>query len=299
MLKSSIEYRDIAAFSTAAEDVENGVKSQDNKTDSPQSSSHLGFPFYPTLKEIFFKNYRYIHGDRGTNGTNESFFDPPLDTLYMIGGLMIATALVGVIIILIAVTIRQFMRFRCKLRKREDNANDHQVNSEPAVVQTATSACNNNNNINNNNNNYQANGNININGNGNYNNNLNLSNGVTTGQMLSSDIRNNGIVNPAASITVSEINGIVDGTIVTEANDQLVWQFPPPYPPPLTPPPQYTLYNDQNTLVHGLQGDRHGFAKGIRKNLGRWRRLVKRKSDIDTCAIPPELKDQLKTIYVY
>ncbi|XP_057332290.1 GATA zinc finger domain-containing protein 8 isoform X15 [Microplitis mediator] len=250
---------DNAAFSTAAEDVENGVKSQDNKTDSPQSSSHL---------------------------------DPPLDTLYMIGGLMIATALVGVIIILIAVTIS-------KLRKREDNANDHQVNSEPAVVQTATSACNNNNNINNNNNNYQANGNININGNGNYNNNLNLSNGVTTGQMLSSDIRNNGIVNPAASITVSEINGIVDGTIVTEANDQLVWQFPPPYPPPLTPPPQYTLYNDQNTLVHGLQGDRHGFAKGIRKNLGRWRRLVKRKSDIDTCAIPPELKDQLKTIYVY
>lgn len=123
---------------------------------------------------------------------------------------------------------------RSKLRKREDNANDHQVNSEPAVVQTATSACNNNNNINNN---YQANGN--------YNNNLNLSNGVTTGQMLSSDIRNNGIVNPAASITASEINGIVDGTIVTEANDQLVWQFPPPYPPPLTPPPQYTLYNDQ------------------------------------------------------
>ncbi|KAG8040954.1 hypothetical protein G9C98_001942, partial [Cotesia typhae] len=32
MLKSSIEYRDIAAFSTAAEDVENGVKAQDNKT---------------------------------------------------------------------------------------------------------------------------------------------------------------------------------------------------------------------------------------------------------------------------
>ncbi|XP_053595253.1 ras guanine nucleotide exchange factor L isoform X5 [Microplitis demolitor] len=260
---------DNAAFSTAAEDVENGVKSQDNKTDSPQSSSHL---------------------------------DPPLDTLYMIGGLMIATALVGVIIILIAVTIRvtnqisslfsNIIRLhakkKSKLRKREDNANDHQVNSEPAVVQTATSACNNNNNINNN---YQANGN--------YNNNLNLSNGVTTGQMLSSDIRNNGIVNPAASITASEINGIVDGTIVTEANDQLVWQFPPPYPPPLTPPPQYTLYNDQNTLVHGLQGDRHGFAKGIRKNLGRWRRLVKRKSDMDTCAIPPELKDQLKTIYVY
>ncbi|CAG5088703.1 Protein of unknown function [Cotesia congregata] len=178
---------------------------------------------------------------------------------------------------------------RSKLRKREDNANDHQ---EPAVVQTATSDACNNNNINNNVNN--------VNNNGNYNNNNNINlNGVTTGQMLSTDIRNNGIVNPAASITVSEINGIVDGTIVTEGNDQFVWQFPPPYPPPLTPPPQYTLYNDQNTLVHGLEGDRSGFAKGIRKNLGRWRRLVKRKSDMDTCAIPPELKDQLKTIYVY
>ncbi|XP_044583739.1 LOW QUALITY PROTEIN: uncharacterized protein LOC123264522 [Cotesia glomerata] len=220
------------AFSTAAEDVEYGVKAQDNKTDSPQSSSHL---------------------------------EPPLDLLYTIGGLMIATALVGVIIILIAVTIS-------KLRKREDNANDHQ---EPAVVQTATSPA------------------ITI---------------ILTTMLImltttvtttTTDIRNNGIVNPAASITVSEINGIVDGTIVTEGNDQFVWQFPPPYPPPLTPPPQYTLYNDQNTLVHGLEGDRSGFAKGIRKNLGRWRRLVKRKSDMDTCAIPPELKDQLKTIYVY
>ena len=56
----------------------------------------------------------------------------------------------------------------------------------------------------------------------------------------------------------------------------------------------------QDTLVHGLQSDRHGFAKGFRKNLGgRWRRLVKKKPESDTCAIPPELKDQLKTIYVY
>lgn len=56
----------------------------------------------------------------------------------------------------------------------------------------------------------------------------------------------------------------------------------------------------QDTLVHGLSSDRPGFAKGFRKNLGgRWRRLVKRKAETDTCAIPPELKDQLKTIYVY
>ncbi|XP_046738841.1 uncharacterized protein LOC124407069 isoform X2 [Diprion similis] len=82
---------------------------------------------------------------------------------------------------------------------------------------------------------------------------------------------------------------------------QFVWQFPPPYPPPHTPPPQYSLYsNDQDTLVHALPSERAGFAKGFRKNLGgRWRRLVKRKPEMETCSIPPELKDQLKTIYVY
>ncbi|XP_034939766.1 uncharacterized protein, partial [Chelonus insularis] len=218
------------ALSTATGDVESGIQSQDNKTDSLQSLSHL---------------------------------DPPMETLYMICGVLIATALVGVIIILIAVTIS-------KLRKREDHAND-QVNAEqPAVVQTATSAT------------------------------TNIS-ATTTDQMLSQDIRNNGIVNPAATITATEMNGITDGstTVITETTEQFVWQFPPPYPPPRTPPPQYALYNDQNTLVHGLESDRPGFAKGIRKNLGgRWRRLVKKKNT-DTCAIPPELKDQLKTIYVY
>lgn len=87
-------------------------------------------------------------------------------------------------------------------------------------------------------------------------------------------------------------------TTGTGAAEQFIWQFPPPYPPPNTPPPQYTLYNDQDTLVHGQHGQ--GFAKGFRKNLGgRWRRLVKRKPESETCAIPPELKDQLKTIYVY
>ncbi|KOC63764.1 hypothetical protein WH47_02790 [Habropoda laboriosa] len=92
-----------------------------------------------------------------------------------------------------------------------------------------------------------------------------------------------------------------DNNVYTMANttDQFVWQFPPPYPPPHTPT-QYALYNDQDTLVHALPSDRSGFAKGFRKNIGgRWRRLVKRKPESETCAIPPELKDQLKTIYVY
>ncbi|KMQ96623.1 hypothetical protein RF55_3081 [Lasius niger] len=91
-------------------------------------------------------------------------------------------------------------------------------------------------------------------------------------------------------------------TVTPSANpvEPFAWQFPPPYPPPHMPSAQYTLYNDQDTLVHALPSHRPGFAKGFRKNLGgRWRRLVKRKTESDTCAIPPELKDQLKTIYVY
>jgi hypothetical protein len=165
---------------------------------------------------------------------------------------------------------------RSKLRKREDHGND-QVNTEqPSVVQTATSVTE------------------------------IISTTTSTSPTIiqtSADIRNNGIVNDGATITTNELtNGIIDGntTFVNETNaDQFIWQFPPPYPPS-TPPPQYTLYNDQDTLVHGLQTDRPGFAKGIKKNIGgRWRRLVKKKPESETCAIPPELKDQLKTIYVY
>ncbi|XP_015109938.1 uncharacterized protein LOC107036473 isoform X2 [Diachasma alloeum] len=224
-----------SALSTAAEDVRDGIQTPDNDTDSLQLYSHL---------------------------------DPPVDSVYMICGVLIAMILVGVIIVLLAVTIS-------KLRKREDHGNDQVHTEQPSVVQTATPVS------------------------------AIVSTTATAQTVITTtgDIRNNGIVNNGAIITASELsNGIIDGntTFVTETTgEQFIWQFPPPYPP-LTPPPQYTLYNDQDTLVHGLQADRPGFAKGIKKNIGgRWRRLVKRKPETDTCAIPPELKDQLKTIYVY
>lgn len=106
---------------------------------------------------------------------------------------------------------------RSKLRKREDHANDEVHPEQPAVVQTAVaeSAI------------------------------IATTTASQTVFATSQDIRNNGIVNPAANcITSTEMtNG---GTIITEMNsDKLTWQFPPPYPPPHTPPPQYTLYNDQ------------------------------------------------------
>jgi len=57
----------------------------------------------------------------------------------------------------------------------------------------------------------------------------------------------------------------------------------------------------QETLVHrSLPLEQPGFCRGFRKSLqGRWKRLVKKKPINETYAIPPELRDQLKNIYVY
>lgn len=108
---------------------------------------------------------------------------------------------------------------RSKLRKREDHGNDQSHTDQPSVVQTATPA----------------------------------QTVVTT----NGDIRNNGIVNNGAIITASELSNAIitdgDTEFVNETNaEQFIWQFPPPYPP-LTPPPQYTLYNDQvNNIFSSL-----------------------------------------------
>lgn len=72
-----------------------------------------------------------------------------------------------------------------------------------------------------------------------------------------------------------------------------VWHFPP-----LPPQPNLYIYNanSQDALVHN---DKLGL-RGFRKQLsGRFKRLVSRKSPEPTPVIPPELKPQLKTIYVY
>ncbi|XP_076222407.1 uncharacterized protein LOC116428167 isoform X1 [Nomia melanderi] len=212
------------ALSTAAEDVGDGIRGHENDTESLQLLSHL---------------------------------DPPVDSVYMICGVLIAMVLVGVIIVLLAITIS-------KLRKREDHSNA--VHPEPTVVQTATSP-------------------------------------IST--IVASSYSVEGCCTQISTTTTStdlgnNTAGEQDNVYVTtNAAEQFVWQFPPPYPPPHTPA-QYALCNGQDTLVHALPSDRPGFAKGFRKNIGgRWRRLVKRKPETETCAIPPELKDQLKTIYVY
>lgn len=72
-----------------------------------------------------------------------------------------------------------------------------------------------------------------------------------------------------------------------------VWHFPP-----LPPQPNIFIYNasSQDALV---QSDKLGL-KGFRKQLsGRFKRFVSRKPHEPQHIIPPELKPQLKTIYVY
>lgn len=69
------------------------------------------------------------------------------------------------------------------------------------------------------------------------------------------------------------------------------WVFPPKAPSP----------NISNCVNHDAMittGERNGF-KGFKKQFsGRFKRLVSTKKDA-TSPIPPELKPQLKTIYVY
>ncbi|XP_015171949.1 PREDICTED: uncharacterized protein LOC107064122 isoform X3 [Polistes dominula] len=218
--------------------------------------------------------------------------DPPVDSVYMICGVLIAMALVGVIIVLLAVTIS-------KLRKRDEHHSNVVHPEDATVVQTATVSAST----------------------------ATISTISTTATPPSCQLVNERCltqvtttgdgtsssgtpapptaittVNTATTTTTTATNTSTehDGAAYPIANtqDRFVWQFPPPYPPP-----QYTLsYNDQDTLVHTLPpvGGRPGFAKGFRKNFGgHWRRLVKRKPENETCAIPPELRDQLKTIYVY
>ncbi|XP_026827269.1 uncharacterized protein LOC105286474 isoform X2 [Ooceraea biroi] len=196
---------------------------------------------------------------------HENDTDPPTDSVYMICGVLIAMVLVGVFIVLLAVTIS-------KLRKREDHHSSvGTVHPEATVVQTATSPAT-------------------------------IGASPTHPNGCCTQISTNTVSTDFVNHACDDIYPSTTTTVTPSANpvESFAWQFPPPYPPPHMPPAQYALYNDQDTLVHALPSDRPGFAKGFRKNLGgRWRRLVKRKAESDTCAIPPELRDQLKTIYVY
>jgi len=104
---------------------------------------------------------------------------------------------------------------------------------------------------------------------------------------------------PTVSATViypPAVPSPMDTTSATNSNStprQFLWQFPPTHP--------CGLYNnDRDTFARSLPSEQPGFCRGFRKSIqGRWKRLVKKKQMNETYAIPPELRDQLKNIYVY
>ncbi|XP_065072482.1 uncharacterized protein LOC135696869 isoform X4 [Ochlerotatus camptorhynchus] len=171
--------------------------------------------------------------------------DAPNDVLYMVCGVVIAMLLVGLIIVLVAVTIS-------KLRKREESSVSPVTATN--VEAAPPSSHHHNHSTNHHHNNHHSSNN----------NNNQLENGYS-----------------------------VPTPVAFRQSPSSVWVFPPL-------PPQPNLYhynaNSQDALVHN---DKTGF-KGLKRQLsGRFKRLVSRKSHEPAPAIPPELKPQLKTIYVY
>lgn len=79
-----------------------------------------------------------------------------------------------------------------------------------------------------------------------------------------------------------------NGGVVTNG-----WVFPPKAPTP-------NIYNCSNNLDALIAANEKNGFKGFRKQFsGRFKRLVAKKPQEPVPAIPPELKPQLKTIYVY
>ncbi|XP_021913331.1 uncharacterized protein LOC110826718 isoform X3 [Zootermopsis nevadensis] len=200
------------------------------------------------------------------NGTGDSevsglsHVDAPSDGVYIVCGVVIAMILVAGIIVLLAL-------FISKLRKRDENS----VRQDHAILHSAQQQ--NNNHCNHNNNN--------------------------SGTATPPAVANGGTTIPTVSATViypppiptsTDAAALANGLTTPR---QFIWQNPATHP--------YALYsNDKETLVHPLPSEQPGFCRGFRKNLqGRWKRLVKRKPINETYAIPPELRDQLKNIYVY
>ncbi|XP_052132756.1 TSC22 domain family protein 1 isoform X2 [Frankliniella occidentalis] len=80
-----------------------------------------------------------------------------------------------------------------------------------------------------------------------------------------------------------------DGVVKSAPLELFLWSHPDPT----------AFSGTKDTLVRELPCEVPQDSKGLRKNLrGKWKRLVKKKPE-DSCSIPPELRDQLKQIYVY
>ncbi|XP_075216791.1 uncharacterized protein LOC142322053 isoform X2 [Lycorma delicatula] len=268
------------------------------------------------IKQVWFVVMSGDAADRNIeqdilNNTTESelqslsHVEEPNESVYMVCGVLIAMMLVGLIIVLLAVTIssrcvvigccvhaqigsckrgcegeralsllqcRPWRAGRSKLRKREDTlpTTTATPTTNNTTSTTTTTTTNHNNNVIQQSNNH---------------NHLHSNNQTTQQQQ--------------------QQQSAPEVTTVSQTTETL----PPPFlwvyhsnGNSTTASSQYTLYNnDQDNLVHNLQCEEPRECKGFRKNLrGKWRRLVKKKPQQEAVyTIPAELRDQLKQIYVY
>ncbi|XP_055849790.1 uncharacterized protein DDB_G0292186 isoform X1 [Episyrphus balteatus] len=229
-----------------------------------------------------------------------SHVDDPNDVI-MVCGVVIAMLLVGLIIVLVAVTIN-------KLRKREETSSaSPATNIEAQTTTFATTPANMNNNNNNNIHHQQ------------HNHHQNNHRNSTSSQCSNSSSQNQQMFSTSSSTTSFEANhnqnnanmnnnnlqSTINGncnnnngttttvTFVRQNPASNGWVFPPKAPTPNI----YNCSNNFDAIVNA--NDKHGF-KGFRKQFsGRFKRLVAKKPAEPAPAIPPELKPQLKTIFVY
>ncbi|XP_049533056.1 uncharacterized protein LOC125949767 isoform X4 [Anopheles darlingi] len=198
-----------------------------------------------------------------------SHVDAPNDVLYMVCGVVIAMLLVGLIIVLVAVTIS-------KLRKREESSSvspvtasnveapPHHHHHHHSVHQQTQPQFQHHN---------------------------GTSHPQQQQQHHSSSNHHHHSNSPQHGGSSPETGYSVPTPIAFRQSPSTVWVFPPL-------PPQPNIYNasSQDALVHN---EKTGL-KGLKRQLsGRFKRLVSRKAHEPAPVIPPELKPQLKTIYVY
>ncbi|XP_026469572.1 uncharacterized protein LOC113373493 [Ctenocephalides felis] len=93
-------------------------------------------------------------------------------------------------------------------------------------------------------------------------------------------------VHPEASQTITTVVASAEPVAFSQ---QPIWVFPPNPPQPLQ------NSNNQDNLSKNLSRS-SSFHKD---HGGRWKRFVKGKPEQDSHAIPPELRPQLKKIFVY
>ncbi|XP_041760898.1 protein catecholamines up-like isoform X1 [Anopheles merus] len=214
-------------------------------------------------------NIQDLLNDTDSELSSLSHLDAPNDVLYMICGVVIAMVLVGLIIVLVAVTIS-------KLRKREESSTVSPVTAGNVEAPPHHHHHHHHHQHHHPHSHHQ------------------LHHNGTSHPQQQQQQQNNSSSNhhhQQNGGSSPETGYSVPTPIAFRQSPSTVWVFPPL-------PPQPNIYNasSQDALVHN---EKTGF-KGLKRQLsGRFKRLVSRKAHEPAPVIPPELKPQLKTIYVY